>query len=88
MIDGPHNQYRQISNNTSTWNFTLEYTDIKITSNPVEEGKFSIRPYGLIVATNADTFVYGIKADAATTDGFIVPAITTTHTEFVIVGWR
>jgi hypothetical protein len=44
-------------------------------------------PYGFMVSAAGETFVYGIKADLGTTDGYLVSVLTNYSKEFYLAGW-
>jgi hypothetical protein len=87
MSSGLFNQFRLVEE-VQVFNLTIEYSAIKLTGAPTRTADPVYRDYGLIVAADSETFVYAVKADVGTTDGYLVLPITTKSTEFVIGGWR
>lgn len=87
MSAGVYNQFKLVET-AQTFNLSINYDQIELTGASIRSSTPLYRNYGLIVASDTPTFVYGVKADVGTTDGFLVLPITTNSTEFMIAGWR
>jgi hypothetical protein len=87
MVAGVYNQFRLVET-MQTFNLTINFDEIELTGASVRSGAPIYRRYGLIIAADSPTFVYGVKSDVGTTDGFLVLPITKNSTEFMIAGWR
>jgi hypothetical protein len=74
--------------NKTVFSKTIDYDKLTLTSAPDMDAGFSQDTFGLLVATDSDTFVYGVKSDVGTTDGFLVLPLTTASNEFFVAGWQ
>jgi hypothetical protein len=68
-------------------NLTLDYNQLRVSGEPALPNQVAIFPYGLMVSAEDEIFVYAVKSDQGTTDGYLVSVLTNYSKEFFIAGW-
>jgi len=68
------------------FNATLNYNQLTVTSDTDANSQI-VNNHGLLVSTNSDCKVYGVKSDRGTTDGFLALPLTTESTQFFVAAW-
>lgn len=69
-------------------NLTLDYASLTVSGAPGVSNTAAKFQYGFLLSSTDETFVYAIKADQGTTDGYFIPVLTNYSREFFIAGWQ
>jgi hypothetical protein len=84
-------QYNQFTETTiffrESLNLTLDYNSLKVTGDAASANEVITFPFGFLLSSTNETFVYAIKADQGTTDGYLIPVLTNHSREFFLAGW-
>jgi hypothetical protein len=89
MRQSKYNRFSETSTGLGeTVNLTLDYSSLTVSGAPGVVNTAAMFQYGFLLSANDATFVYAIKADQGSTDGYLVPVLTNYSREFFIAGWQ
>lgn len=84
-------QYNRFSETSislrETVNLTLDYSSLTVSGARGAINSAAQLQYGFLLSATDETFVYAVKADQGTTDGYLIPVLTNYSREFFIAGW-
>jgi len=86
--DSGLNDFDAVSSSLGTfYNLTKKYNEL-VTAAATHQGLGHENRLALLISASADVYVFGVKSDQGTTDGFMALPLTTKSTEFFIAAWK